>query len=102
MRIGLGHNDDATSLMCGGGARCPLQVPDHGFVPLTTTEKDNVARNVSAGLATGPVPAVEGRSAGRHGGVIEPETRESEVGVVKSLEGAKRGTSVQRAIMNRR
>jgi matrixin len=36
--IGLGHNDDATSLMCGGAARCdPL--PKDGFAPLTSADK---------------------------------------------------------------
>jgi hypothetical protein len=29
--VGLGHNDDATSLMCGGGARCPLKLGDRFF-----------------------------------------------------------------------
>jgi hypothetical protein len=36
--VGLGHNDDASSLMCGGGARCPLKVGDR-FFPLTILEK---------------------------------------------------------------
>jgi hypothetical protein len=38
--IGLGHNDGATSLMCGGTARCGgLRFPNDGFVPLTSAEK---------------------------------------------------------------
>lgn len=36
--IGLGHNDDATSLMCGGTARCDL-LPKDRFAPLTSVEK---------------------------------------------------------------
>ena len=38
--LGLGHNDDATSLMCGGTARCGgLRFPNNGFAPLTNAEK---------------------------------------------------------------
>jgi hypothetical protein len=36
--VGLGHNDDATSLMCGGAARCDL-LPKDGFAPLTSADK---------------------------------------------------------------
>jgi matrixin len=36
--IGLAHNDDATSLMCGGSARCDL-LPKDGLAPLTSAEK---------------------------------------------------------------
>ena len=36
--VGFGHNDDATSLMCGGTARCDL-LPKDGFAPLTSAEK---------------------------------------------------------------
>jgi len=36
--IGLSHNDDATSLMCGGAARCDL-LPKDGFAPLTSADK---------------------------------------------------------------
>ena len=38
--VGLDHNDDATSLMCGGAARCGgLRFPNNGFAPLTNAEK---------------------------------------------------------------
>jgi len=36
--IGLGHNEDATSLMCSG-AWCHFDFPNAGFFPLTTAEK---------------------------------------------------------------
>jgi hypothetical protein len=36
--VGLGHNDDATSMMCGGTARCDLR-PKDGFAPLTSADK---------------------------------------------------------------
>src|SRR5262249_17718568 len=37
--VGLGHNDDATSLMCGRRtARCDF-LPKDGFAPLTSAEK---------------------------------------------------------------
>jgi hypothetical protein len=36
--IGLGHNDDAKALMCGGAARCQFAAPKTGFLPLTNTE----------------------------------------------------------------
>jgi hypothetical protein len=36
--VGLGHNDDVGSLMCGDGAPCPLKVGDR-FFPLTIAEK---------------------------------------------------------------
>jgi Matrixin len=37
--VGLDHNDDATSLMCGGTARCDLKFPNNGFAPLTSADK---------------------------------------------------------------
>ena len=37
--VGLDHNDDATSLMCGGTAQCGLNFPHNGFAPLTSTDK---------------------------------------------------------------
>ena len=37
--LGLDHNDDATSLMCGGTARCDLNFPNNGFAPLTSADK---------------------------------------------------------------
>ena len=36
--VGLEHNDDASSLMCGGTARCDLD-PNNGFAPLTSADK---------------------------------------------------------------
>jgi hypothetical protein len=37
--VGLAHNDDATSLMCGGAARCDFNFPNNGFAPLTNADK---------------------------------------------------------------
>jgi hypothetical protein len=36
--VGLSHNDDATTLMCGG-SRCQNLFPNQGFFPLTSAEK---------------------------------------------------------------
>ena len=36
--IGLGHNDDAASLMCGDGVPCRPRFKD-GVFPITTAEK---------------------------------------------------------------
>jgi hypothetical protein len=36
--IGLGHNDAANALMCGGAARCRFAAPRTGFLALTSTE----------------------------------------------------------------
>lgn len=41
--IGLGHNNDAMSLMCGAGVpRCHSAYPVEGFLPLTSDEKRNL------------------------------------------------------------
>jgi Matrixin len=37
--VGLAHNDDATSLMCGGTAQCHSRFPNDGFAPLTSADK---------------------------------------------------------------
>ena len=38
--IGLGHNNETSALMCGGGALCNFKsVLHHGFLPLTRGEK---------------------------------------------------------------
>jgi hypothetical protein len=38
--LGLDHNDEATSLMCGGTAQCDgRRYPNNGFAPLTSTDK---------------------------------------------------------------
>ncbi len=37
--IGLGHNDDTTTLMCGGPAWCHFPYPNEGFFPLTKEEQ---------------------------------------------------------------
>ena len=38
--VGLDHNDDATSLMCGGTDRCRhSRFPNNGFAPLTSADK---------------------------------------------------------------
>lgn len=37
--VGLDHNDDATSLMCGGTDRCHSRFPNNGFAPLTSADK---------------------------------------------------------------
>jgi Matrixin len=38
--VGLDHNDDATSLMCGGTAQCDgFRFPNNGFAPLTSVDK---------------------------------------------------------------
>ena len=37
--LGLNHNDDATSLMCGGTDRCHSRFPNNGFAPLTSADK---------------------------------------------------------------
>jgi matrixin len=37
--IGLGHNNDETSLMCGGSAQCNTTKEERGFLPLTRGDK---------------------------------------------------------------
>lgn len=37
--IGLNHNNDESSLMCGSGARCRFARADRGFLPLTRGDK---------------------------------------------------------------
>jgi hypothetical protein len=51
--VGLGHTDDASSLMCGGGARCPLKVGDRLF-PLTSLEKAKLLEMYPRNWRPGP------------------------------------------------
>jgi hypothetical protein len=37
--IGLGHNDNANTLMCGGGAQCGFESRSEEFLPITLKEK---------------------------------------------------------------
>jgi hypothetical protein len=37
--IGLGHNSEPATLMCGGGARCYSKTADKGFLPLTRGDR---------------------------------------------------------------
>jgi hypothetical protein len=37
--VGLGHSNEATTLMCGGGAWCALRNAGGGFLPLTRSNK---------------------------------------------------------------
>ena len=66
--IGLGHNDDAASLMCGDGVPCRPRFKD-GVFPDHNRGESKATRNVSPALATCAVQKVEGGSAGRHSGV---------------------------------
>jgi hypothetical protein len=65
--LGLDHNDEATSLMCGGTAQCDgRRYPNNGFAPLTSTDKTKLLEKLSAELAVEPLQAVEGGSTGWH------------------------------------
>jgi Matrixin len=51
--VGLGHTDDAKSLMCGGGAKCPPKVGD-SFFPLAPLEKTKLLEMYPRNWQPGP------------------------------------------------
>jgi len=53
--VGLEHNYDSTTLMCGGGW-CWFKIPGDGFLPLTSDDKSKLLKMYPPDWRPDPIP----------------------------------------------